>query len=365
MREHFFTPLAFILLTWAGACPASATVLDQKIDALYSEVSEKFKNDPWMKNSADTSLHGVFPPEYQMPDLDHFRIFMKSYCTLLQNPDAAKQVPSRDHYTFVDLGQDATLRRLYVYDIKNHQILHNMWASHGFNSSMNVELTLSNTSSGQKDGVLYDSNPSRASFFSNVPESNETSAGMTFTEPHTYWSTVMERNGLRMHGLDGELDSKIAERGIVLHGWAFTAQEIAYYHIFPTSDGCVMLPESGFYKGTPNAAIFDLIEPDLASSAVLLYHKRLDPKQNELSHELQLNTFSELDSMIPGKIKPFAELYHWSSEETAKYTEELRAKLKQGLLTRIEDTYQYFKNSSKFVGQPVASEEQCIQDLNL
>jgi hypothetical protein len=371
MKNKSVLLFSVLLNSTIGLSAHASPVLEQKLESLYQEVSQKFENNLWFKNQAnqDLMINGGFdpsrlPPEFQMPTLEAFKSHMKSYCVLMESANA-KKVARPDHYSVVDYSQDATFRRLYVYNLKTKEVTHNTWGTHGTNSYAHGSLTLKDTSSGYKNPVLQFSDELTSSFFSNDDGTYQSTIGMTISESKTYWSSQFSCNALRMSGLDGALNSRILSRAIVVHAFDYSVNDIGRYKHLPASWGCVMLPRSGYYQGTPDAPIADIIIKDMMGGPILLYHDRMKPEVNEKAYQDQLEIYAELQMSVSRKLSTFATQFYWTPEQVAQYQNELSDKLKKLYLEPVQKTYEYFKTPSKFVGKEPKSENTCMKALNL
>ena len=94
--------------------------------------------------------------------------------------------------TVIDFSQPSTSRRLWVYDLRSHELLFNDFVSHGRNSGHNM-----------------------ATSFSNEPDSHMSSlglfrAGESYRGKHGY--------SLRLDGLEPGFNDRARARAIVIHG---------------------------------------------------------------------------------------------------------------------------------------------------
>lgn len=328
------------------------STLDQKLDQLYTEVSQKFSSDPEMKNPA-LFLSRKRAPEFQMPTADVFKTMMKAYCNAMALEGGI--LTEKDRYAFVDFTQNATLRRFYIYDLKKHQIVENTWGSHGDHSVWSVDLQFSDLGIDAQGTLLTYGDENVASFFSNVNGSEESSVGMTqvFTEP--YYSELMQRRALRISGLDGELNDGVEERGIVLHRWKITTRRVARSGELGASEGCVRFPNRLQDK------MFSLLE----GIPLLLYHARMDPVENVKEHNDQVATADDLEHRARLHLEMFKFQSGRSDAQYAEDLEKLHAWFNEHVYSKIEDTFHYFDQESRFVYQPVADESSCISALQL
>lgn len=101
----------------------------------------------------------------------------------------------RDVLTLIDFSKPSTEERLYVFDLKNKQMLFSSIVSHGKNSGNNY-----------------------ATSFSNEYGSYKSSLGFYLTE-----NTYQGRNGysLVLEGLEKGINDRARERAIVMHGAAY------------------------------------------------------------------------------------------------------------------------------------------------
>jgi hypothetical protein len=94
--------------------------------------------------------------------------------------------------TVIDFSRPSTEKRLWVYDLRTHQLLFHEQVAHGRGSGENL-----------------------ATAFSNVPESNQSSLGL-FRTAEAY----IGKHGLslRLDGLERGINDRARERAIVIHG---------------------------------------------------------------------------------------------------------------------------------------------------
>jgi hypothetical protein len=94
--------------------------------------------------------------------------------------------------TVIDYSKPSTEKRLFVYDLRSHDLLYSELVAHGQGSGDNF-----------------------ATHFSNDPNTHATSLGLFVTE-----DTYIGKNGysLRLNGLDRGFNDRALERAIVMHG---------------------------------------------------------------------------------------------------------------------------------------------------
>ncbi len=101
----------------------------------------------------------------------------------------------------IDYSQPSTVPRLWVFDVKQRQLLFRELVAHGRNSGENL-----------------------ATKFSNAPGSLESSLGTFITE-----DTYSGHNGysLRLKGIDGDFNDNAQSRAIVIHGASYVSPAFA------------------------------------------------------------------------------------------------------------------------------------------
>ena len=115
------------------------------------------------------------------------------------NIDAEKRfAPGRTKLAICDFRQPSNKKRLYIVDLATKQVVFNTYVAHGKNS-----------------GLVY------AQYFSNSPETLQSSLGFYVTEEVYYGSNGYS---LRMDGLDRGFNDRAKERGIVLHGAPYVGE---------------------------------------------------------------------------------------------------------------------------------------------
>lgn len=152
--------------------------------------------------------------------------------------------------TIVDFNQRNESRRFMVFDLQTERVLFQTWVHHGRNSDQNK-----------------DRHPE---IFSNVDSSYKSSPGFLITSDTPYdgrWGY-----SLRMHGIDGTLNSNVHSRAIVMHPWpTIHPREIARLDPSATSLGCLSLPyyESGKFYGREDLPLSKLIIDTVKNRSVI------------------------------------------------------------------------------------------------
>ena len=101
--------------------------------------------------------------------------------------------------TVIDYSKPSTEKRLWVFDLRSHDLLYEELVAHGRGSGDNL-----------------------ANVFSNDPDTHASSLGLFLTE-----DTYVGKNGysLRLKGLDEGFNHRAGERAIVIHGAAYVSEE--------------------------------------------------------------------------------------------------------------------------------------------
>lgn len=101
--------------------------------------------------------------------------------------------------TVIDYSKPSTERRLWVYDLRSHELLYEELVAHGQGSGDNL-----------------------ARVFSNEPDTHASSLGLFLTG-----DTYVGRNGysLRLKGLDEGFNHRAGERAIVMHGAPYVSDD--------------------------------------------------------------------------------------------------------------------------------------------
>ena len=106
--------------------------------------------------------------------------------------------------TVIDYSKTSTMKRLWVYDLRNRALLYEELVAHGQGSGDNM-----------------------ATRFSNAPETHRSSLGLFATE-----GTYTGKNGysLRLEGLEPGVNDRAYERDIVMHGAPYVSEDFALTH---------------------------------------------------------------------------------------------------------------------------------------
>ena len=119
--------------------------------------------------------------------------------------------------TVIDYSKPSTEKRLWVFDLRSHEMVYEELVAHGQGSGGNVP-----------------------TLFSNDPETHRTSLGLFVTG-----DTYIGKNGysLRLDGLDRGFNDNARERAIVMHGAPYVSAEFAQAQgRLGRSWGCPALP---------------------------------------------------------------------------------------------------------------------------
>jgi hypothetical protein len=101
--------------------------------------------------------------------------------------------------TIIDYSKPSTAKRLWVYDLRSHELLYEELVAHGQGSGDNLPTV-----------------------FSNTPDTHASSLGLFRTE-----DTYVGKNGysLRLTGLDEGFNHRARERAIVMHGAPYVSED--------------------------------------------------------------------------------------------------------------------------------------------
>jgi len=121
--------------------------------------------------------------------------------------------------TVIDYSRPSTANRLWVFDLRSHELIYEELVAHGQGSGDNF-----------------------ATNFSNDPETHRSSIGLFVTA-----DTYIGKNGysLRLDGLDAGFNDRARERAIVMHGAPYVTPQFAQSHgRLGRSWGCPALSEA-------------------------------------------------------------------------------------------------------------------------
>ena len=170
--------------------------------------------------------------------------------TLMLMPDLANHVyqqaiksgiPVKTPYvSVIDYTLPSNQKRLFVYNVKTHQLLLSLRVAQGKNS-----------------GLKY------ATAFSNQPQSKKSSLGVYLTGP-TYWGKHGE--SMRLKGLTPHFNTNAAQRDIVVHSaWYLTNEFVQQHGRAGRSWGCLALSPNKihqFINQTENGSLIVAYYPD-------------------------------------------------------------------------------------------------------
>lgn len=103
--------------------------------------------------------------------------------------------------TIVDYSQPSVMKRMYVIDLKTNQLLMKIWVAHGHNSG---NLT--------------------SNYFSNQPESLESSLGVFVTEGIYHGS---HGESMILNGIEKNINDNAKNRRLVVHAAPYVSEEFA------------------------------------------------------------------------------------------------------------------------------------------
>jgi len=187
---------------------------------------------------------------------DVFRYGMIGYYSLKNQG----KVENADLVSFIDFTKNSTEKRFYTIDLKNYEVKFHSLVSHGKNTGEN-----------------------EAKFFSNRPNSNQSSLGFYLTG-ETYFGS--KGYSMRLDGMDGSYNDKMRDRAVVMHDAAYVSDGwITKYGRLGRSQGCPALPKELSKK------VIDAIK---GKSVIFAYYN--DAQYLSASSNLNLdNLFQKLD----------------------------------------------------------------------
>ncbi|MEG1020893.1 MAG: murein L,D-transpeptidase catalytic domain family protein [Myroides sp.] len=171
--------------------------------------------------------------KFDKPEMESFKAAFKGYYKLKGEGKLNKEL-----LTIIDFTKSSTERRMWVIDMKSHEILYQTVVSHGRNSGMEY-----------------------ANDFSNARESYKSSLGF-YTTAETY----MGKHGLslRLDGLEAGINSNARERDIVIHAADYANENVGKNQGYlGRSLGCPALPY---------AVAHDIINLIKNESCLFIYH---------------------------------------------------------------------------------------------
>lgn len=171
--------------------------------------------------------------KFDKPELESFKVAFKGYHKLKDEGKLKKEI-----LTIIDFTKSSTERRMWVINMRTHEILFQTVVSHGRNS-----------------GKEY------ANDFSNTLESYKSSLGFYSTA-----ETYMGKHGLslRLDGLEAGINSNARERDIVIHAADYANENMGKNQGYlGRSLGCPALPYEVAHD------IINLIKDD---SCLFIYH---------------------------------------------------------------------------------------------
>jgi hypothetical protein len=356
--------------------PLSAQAqFESRLDSLYQEVSRAHQENPWFKNEQDPSVMRSWlktlpmVPEYAMPSRSYFGQALKAYCVLLESP-VGSRVKNRARLGIINYSEPSNVRRFYIYDIPQKQIIHQTWTSHAGNSTFGAWRSMKDIdpekySQHVKDVIIEHRAYDTASFFSNRPGSEMSSVGMAIADTQTYFSQTNRWNALRLQGVDGPLNNKMGPRAVVFHEWNFDGSQVRSSRKAPMSQGCPMLPTRGAYQGQFNVEIAMLIMNEIRGAPVLLTHDRMDPAVNRAQYQQQKETLKQLEADLTDSFNYYAEGYGWPAEVRQEILKSEIRRLRDQFEPRIEESFQYFQTASLYFGREPKNLAACESALGL
>lgn len=321
--------------------------LDTRLAGLHAQVAAQFQAE---------SVPGLPAPQMMPEDL--FSIAMKSYCGLMES-DRGDEVSNPDHFSIVDYTMGGKVARLFIYDVSSKRFIRNTWTSHGSNSSMYFYHSLAGLNLVPRGELAVGYHSESPMFFSNVPESGQSSVGMAIAANETYesekvYAGIPVGTAVRMKGVDGGLNDKLLDRGMVIHGYPFNRDGKFGQNGAPSSAGCVMVDNS----------IAAQVRREMMGGPVMLYHDRLFPDNNEYYYRQDMAEMARLDREISLNLRTFAVRYSLAPAAVARAEKELKKEL-AGFKAKAVATYKYFKRDSKFITFDPRNPKMCAKRLGI
>jgi hypothetical protein len=266
--------LSFLLgAASAGAFEPPANEADAR--ALHARIESGWAKDPLWRNAGMNRYRDGKPSTY-VTSADSFpsQSDPMSAAELAALPDArfvpfdlfwravrglrsiAASLPGlgirKDLLTIVDFDQPTESRRFLVLDLASERVLFQTWVTHGAGSDQDSDRVPES--------------------FSNVDDSYQSSLGFYLTERGTYRGNY--GHSVRLHGIDGALNSRVHSRAIVMHPWESLHAAAMAKHEADATLGCLGLPyfESGKFFGGKDVPLSRLIIDRLAGRTVLFVH---------------------------------------------------------------------------------------------
>jgi hypothetical protein len=148
-------------------------------------------------STASSALAGWDLDSVGSIDADVFELALQAAGCALRAGDAT----DASTLTVIDYSRPSTDKRLWVFDLRSHELLYEELVAHGQGSGGNM-----------------------ATAFSNEAETHRTSLGLFVTA-----DTYVGKNGysLRLDGLDRGFNDRARERAIVMHGAPYVSAELA------------------------------------------------------------------------------------------------------------------------------------------
>jgi hypothetical protein len=278
MRSSFVRALSLapLLLAAASASASDLPTTETGMKALYRSLESEWAANPVWKNASLNRWRDGKPSAYVTAEDDFpgqsdplspselaalpeagfvsYEVFRQGVNGLRSIVATYPSLDIRDDVlTLVDFDRETESRRFLVLDLSAGRTLFQTWVHHGRKSDADLDHV--------------------PELFSNVDSSNKSSAGFYLTEKNTYegaWG-----HSVRLHGIDGDLNSLVHSRAIVMHPWKpFYASLLAARDPKQTSLGCLSLPyyESGKFLGMKDEPLAHLIVDTLVGRSVIYVH---------------------------------------------------------------------------------------------
>jgi hypothetical protein len=212
-------PILMIGFIFIGLSWKASSVLEEKPENNFENNTNTFIKEsiPSSSQLVDEQIQTAF----QNTGLDEsklsYEVFRKAYVGFLNLKTTGKIPSSSTVMSIADFNMSSKLKRLWIVDIANEELLLNTWVSHGRGSGGEM-----------------------ATQFSNTHSSYQSSLGFYVTGEVYYGK---HGRSLRLDGMDVGHNNKARERAIVIHGAEYvSANTIKSLNRLGLSHGCPAVP---------------------------------------------------------------------------------------------------------------------------
>lgn len=207
MKKSIFKKTMFSLLFMAVVSTVSFLSMNNNASATEEITITKRSPAENLYNGLNVQAKGL--------SAEAFEYGIKGYTNLL----GSGKLKNDSVISIIDFSLSSDKKRLFVIDLKNHQILFNTYVSHGKNSGVE-----------------------NADAFSNERDSYKSSLGFYITS-----GTYLGKHGysLRLEGEEKGINDNALSRGIVMHGASYVNEDFVKQRGYiGRSQGCPAIPEA-------------------------------------------------------------------------------------------------------------------------